>query len=109
AGKERRVKNLQAQKIIQGWWICKLVSSEDEDAEVMLVDETQGRYGDNFMFDTGVITNEQYMAEKEVDMAEKDVSTTDPVTTAGEVVTTANVVVSTAEVTTDSTTTTTVD
>ncbi|GJU48859.1 hypothetical protein Tco_1218414 [Tanacetum coccineum] len=81
----------------------------DQDAEVILVDETQGRYGDNLMFDTGVLDNEQDMAEKEVDMAEKDVSTTDPVTTTSEVVTTANVVVSTAEVTTDSTTTTTID
>ncbi|GKD04484.1 hypothetical protein Tco_1179458, partial [Tanacetum coccineum] len=57
----------------------------------------KGRYGDNLMFDTGVLDNEQDMAEKEVDMAEKDVSTVDPVTTAGEVVTT------------DSTTTTTID
>ncbi|GJT66214.1 hypothetical protein Tco_1017694 [Tanacetum coccineum] len=82
----------------------------DQDAEVTLVDETQGRYGDNLMFDTGVLDNEQDMAEKEVDMAEKDVSTADLVATAGEVVTTANVgVVSTAKVTTDSTTTTTVD
>ncbi|GJS55005.1 hypothetical protein Tco_0628367 [Tanacetum coccineum] len=72
----------------------------DQDAEVTLVDETQGRYDDNLMFDTGVLDNEQDMAEKEVDMAEKDVSTADPVTTAGEVVTTTNV---------DSTTTTTVD
>ncbi|GJT91701.1 hypothetical protein Tco_1080546 [Tanacetum coccineum] len=81
----------------------------DQDAEVTLVDETQGRYSDNLMFDTGVLDNEQDMAEKEVDMAKKDVSTADPVTTAGEVVTTANVVVSTAEVTTNSTTTTTID
>ncbi|GKF30458.1 hypothetical protein Tco_0100256 [Tanacetum coccineum] len=63
---------------------ARVVSSEDE--EVTLVDETQGRYGDNLMFDTGVFDNEQDMAEKEVDMAEKDVST--------------------AGVTTDSTTTT---
>ncbi|GJV58642.1 hypothetical protein Tco_1464742 [Tanacetum coccineum] len=81
----------------------------NQDAEVTLVDETQGRYDDNFMFDTGVLDNKQDMAEKEVDMAEKDVSTADPVTTAGEVVTTANVVVSTAEVTTASATTTTVN
>ncbi|GJR22852.1 hypothetical protein Tco_0971379 [Tanacetum coccineum] len=81
----------------------------DKDAKVTLVDETQRRYGDNLMFDTGVLDNEQDMTEKEVDMAKKGVSTADPVTTAGEVVTTANVVVSTAEVTTDSTTTTTVD
>ncbi|GJT53820.1 hypothetical protein Tco_0988874 [Tanacetum coccineum] len=81
----------------------------DQDAEVTLVDETQGRYGDNLMFDTGVLDNEQDMAEKVVDMAEKVINTADPVTTFGEVVTTANVVVSTAEVTIDSTTTTTVD
>ncbi|GJV68176.1 hypothetical protein Tco_1483685 [Tanacetum coccineum] len=81
----------------------------DQDAEVILVDETQGRYGDNLMFDTGVLDNEQDMAEKEVDMAEKDVSTTDPIITTSEVVTTANVVVSTAEVTTDSTTTITIN
>ncbi|GKD66906.1 hypothetical protein Tco_1309014 [Tanacetum coccineum] len=81
----------------------------DQDAEVTLADETQGRYGDNLMFDTGVPDNEQDMVEKEVDMAEKDISTADPVTTVGEVVTTANVVVSTAKVTIDSTTTTTVD
>ncbi|GKD89731.1 hypothetical protein Tco_1365238, partial [Tanacetum coccineum] len=78
----------------------------DQDAEVTLVDETQGRYGDNLMFDTHVLDNVQDMAEKEVDMDEKDVSTADPVTTTGEVVSTANVVVSTTEVTTDTTITT---
>ncbi|GJT80821.1 hypothetical protein Tco_1055163, partial [Tanacetum coccineum] len=83
---------------------ARVVSSEDE-----VVDETQGRYGDNLMFDTGVLDNEQDMAEKEVDTAEKDVSTADLATTGCEVVTTANVVVSTAEVTTNSTTATTVD
>ncbi|GKC18637.1 putative ribonuclease H-like domain-containing protein, partial [Tanacetum coccineum] len=81
----------------------------DQDAEVTLVDETQGRYSDNLMFDTGVIDNEQDMAEKEVDMAEKDISTADLVATDSKVVTTANVVVSTTEVTTDNTTTTTID
>ncbi|GKC34689.1 hypothetical protein Tco_1047073, partial [Tanacetum coccineum] len=81
----------------------------DQDTEVTLVDETQRSYGDNLMFDTGVLENEQDMVEKEVDMAKKDVSIADLVTIAGDVVTTANVVVSTAEVTTNSTTTTTVD
>ncbi|GKF38678.1 hypothetical protein Tco_0118739 [Tanacetum coccineum] len=81
----------------------------NQDAEVTLVDETQGRYGDNLMFDTGVLDNKQDMVEKEVDMAEKDVSIADLVTTAGEVVTTANVLVSIADVTTENTTTTTVD
>ncbi|GKA99414.1 hypothetical protein Tco_0827351 [Tanacetum coccineum] len=79
----------------------KKIDKIDQDAEVTLVDETQGRNGDNLMFDTGVLDNEEVfvehdMAEKEVDMAEKDVSTANPVTTAGEVATTANVEVSTA-------------
>ncbi|GKE69829.1 hypothetical protein Tco_1527901, partial [Tanacetum coccineum] len=64
----------------------------DQDAEVTLVDETQGRYADNLMFDSSVLDIEQDMAKKEIDMAEKEVSTADPVTTAREVVTTANVV-----------------
>ncbi|GKD72803.1 hypothetical protein Tco_1331085 [Tanacetum coccineum] len=111
---KRRVKKLEKKKgsrthrlrrLYKVGRSARVVSSNDE--EVTLVDETHGRYGDNLMFDTGVLDNEQDMAEKEVDMAEKDVSTADPVTTAGEVVTTANVVVSTAEVTTNSTTTTT--
>ncbi|GJX61075.1 hypothetical protein Tco_0293975 [Tanacetum coccineum] len=68
----------------------------DQDTEVTLFDETQGRYSDNLMFDTGVLDNEevfigQDMAKKEVDMAKKDVSTADPVTIAGDVVTTASV------------------
>ncbi|GJY83203.1 hypothetical protein Tco_0496579 [Tanacetum coccineum] len=73
----------------------------DKDAEITLVDETQGRYGDDLMFDTGVLDDEevfagQDMAEKEINVAEKEVSTADPVTTAGEVVTTASVEISTA-------------
>ncbi|GKC19843.1 hypothetical protein Tco_1021993 [Tanacetum coccineum] len=73
----------------------------DKDAEITLVDETQGRYGDDLMFDTGVLDDEevfagQDMAEKEINVVEKEVSTADPVTTAGEVVTTASVEVSTA-------------
>ncbi|GJV37726.1 hypothetical protein Tco_1410203 [Tanacetum coccineum] len=59
----------------------------DKDAEITLVDETQGRYGDDLMFDTGVLDDEevfagQDMAEKEINVAEKEVSTADPVTTA---------------------------
>ncbi|GJY97997.1 hypothetical protein Tco_0514907 [Tanacetum coccineum] len=74
----------------------------DKDAEIALVDETQGRYGDEEMFDTCVLDDEevfarQDMAEKEVNVAEKEVSTADPVTTAGEVVTTASIEISTAK------------
>ncbi|GJT25135.1 retrovirus-related pol polyprotein from transposon TNT 1-94 [Tanacetum coccineum] len=73
----------------------------DKDAEITLVDETQGRYGDDQMFDTSVLDDEevfvgQDMAEKEIIVAEKEVSTADPVTTAGEVVTTTSVEISTA-------------
>ncbi|GJR05101.1 hypothetical protein Tco_0528085 [Tanacetum coccineum] len=72
----------------------------DKDAEITLVDETQGRYGDDLMFDTGVLDDEevfseQDMAEKEINVAEKDVSTADPVTNTGEGVTTASVEIST--------------
>ncbi|GKF39425.1 hypothetical protein Tco_0119486, partial [Tanacetum coccineum] len=91
---KKRVKKLEKKK---GSRNHKLIRLYKVGRSVTLVDETQGRYGDNLMFDTGVLDNEQDMAEKEIDMAKKDVSTTDPITTTGEVVTTANVIVSTAE------------
>ncbi|GJX70926.1 hypothetical protein Tco_0308097 [Tanacetum coccineum] len=69
----------------------------DADAEITLVDESQGRHNDDLVFDTYVLNNEVFAGQ---DMAEKEVSTADPVTTAGEVVTTANVEVSTASPTT---------
>ncbi|GJX06840.1 hypothetical protein Tco_0194772 [Tanacetum coccineum] len=68
--------------------------------KITLVDETQGRYGDDLMFDTSVLDDEevfagQDMAEKEINVAKKEVSIADPVTTVGEVVTTASVEIST--------------
>ncbi|GJR20758.1 putative ribonuclease H-like domain-containing protein [Tanacetum coccineum] len=74
----------------------------DNDAEITLVDETQGRYGDDLMFDTDVLDDKevftgQDMAKKEINVAEKEVSTADPVTTVGEVVTTASVEISAAK------------
>ncbi|GJV77557.1 hypothetical protein Tco_1509141 [Tanacetum coccineum] len=62
------------------------IADIDADAEVTLVDETQGR-NDEEMFDTCILDGEEVFAEQ--DVVEKEVST--------------------AEVTTDSTTTTTVD
>ncbi|GKD08917.1 hypothetical protein Tco_1188602 [Tanacetum coccineum] len=56
----------------------------DKDAEIILVDETQGRYG-------------QDMAEKEINMAEKEVSTVDPVTTASVEVTIASATTTTTD------------
>ncbi|GJU47633.1 putative ribonuclease H-like domain-containing protein [Tanacetum coccineum] len=66
----------------------------DKDAEVTLVDETHGRYGDDLMFDTTILDGEEVFVGQ--DVVEKEVSTTDPVTTVGEVVTTASVEVSAA-------------
>ncbi|GJZ07904.1 hypothetical protein Tco_0542187 [Tanacetum coccineum] len=38
----------------------------DKDAEITLVDETQGRYGDEEMFDTGVLDGDEVLAEPKV-------------------------------------------
>ncbi|GJY41731.1 hypothetical protein Tco_0429001 [Tanacetum coccineum] len=77
------------------------ISDIDKDADVTLIDETQGRYGEDLMFDTCVLDDEevfagQDMAEQEINVAEKEVSTVDPITTTGEEVTTASVEVSIA-------------
>nr|GEW71072.1 hypothetical protein [Tanacetum cinerariifolium] len=53
----------------------RIIDNPDADEGVTLVDETQGR-NDQDMFDTGVLDDEEVVAEKEV-------STADPVTTAG--------------------------
>ncbi|GKB12248.1 hypothetical protein Tco_0846171, partial [Tanacetum coccineum] len=60
------------------------IADIDQDAEVTLIDETQGRSDDNLMFDISILD------EQEVEV-EKVVSAADPVTTAGEVVTTVSV------------------
>ncbi|GJY99091.1 hypothetical protein Tco_0516521 [Tanacetum coccineum] len=102
-----RVLDLENTKTAQARDITSLKLREDaskhgrkiddinKDAEITLIDETQGRYGDDLMFDTGVLDDEEVFAgqdmdEKEFNVAEKEVSTADPVTTAGEVVTTAS-------------------
>ncbi|GJU26369.1 hypothetical protein Tco_1164990 [Tanacetum coccineum] len=45
----------------------------DKDAEITLVDETQGRYGDDLMFDTGILDDEEVFAGQ--DIAGQDVTT----------------------------------
>ncbi|GJT22359.1 hypothetical protein Tco_0892296 [Tanacetum coccineum] len=75
------------------------IADIDVDAEVTMIDETQGRNNYNLMFDASVLDNEQDMAEKEVDVVEKEISTVKPVTTAGEVVTTASVEATTVSAT----------
>ncbi|GJR65974.1 ribonuclease H-like domain-containing protein [Tanacetum coccineum] len=77
----------------------------DKDAEIYLVDETQGRYSDDLVFNTGVLNGEEVFAgQGEV---EKELSTADPVTTAGEVVTTVGVSVAIITLVSAATTTTT--
>ncbi|GJV14030.1 putative ribonuclease H-like domain-containing protein [Tanacetum coccineum] len=57
---ERRVKNSQAQKIIQ-------------DAKITLVDQTQGRYGDDIMFDVSDLAGEEvFVAKQGVPDSKKD-------------------------------------
>ncbi|GKD34675.1 hypothetical protein Tco_1250184 [Tanacetum coccineum] len=58
----------------------------DKDAKITLINKTQGRYGHDLMFDTGVLDDEevftgQDMDEKDINVAEKEVSNADPVTT----------------------------
>ncbi|GJS91612.1 hypothetical protein Tco_0774248 [Tanacetum coccineum] len=60
----------------------------DADAEITLVDETQGRHDDDLMFDISVLNDEEVFVGQ--DMAEKEVSTADPVTTANVEVSTAS-------------------
>nr|GEY76356.1 hypothetical protein [Tanacetum cinerariifolium] len=60
----------------------------DLDAEIALVDESQGRMQDADMFGVDDLEGNEVFVEKSV---EKDASTADPVTTAGEVVTAASV------------------
>ncbi|GKB26266.1 putative ribonuclease H-like domain-containing protein [Tanacetum coccineum] len=74
------------------------ITDIDQDAKVTFVDETQGRYGNDLMFDTSVLDGEEVFAGQ--DVVDKEVSTADPVTTVGEVVTTSSVEVSAATTTT---------
>ncbi|GKF40215.1 hypothetical protein Tco_0120276 [Tanacetum coccineum] len=72
---KRRVKKLEKKKgsrthrlkrLFQGRKIADL----DVDAEVTLVDETQGRNDDNLMFDIGVLDEQKVKVEKVVSTAE---------------------------------------
>ncbi|GJU45202.1 hypothetical protein Tco_1202468 [Tanacetum coccineum] len=61
---ERRVKNSQAQ-ILSG---CRSAT------KITLVHETQGRYGDEEMFDTGVLDGDEVLAEPEVTIKDVNLS-----------------------------------
>ncbi|GJV14684.1 hypothetical protein Tco_1360007 [Tanacetum coccineum] len=96
-----KTKTAQAQEITSlKLRVKKLKKKEGQKLTSSKGYETQGRYGDEEMFDTCVLDDEevfagQDMAKKEVNVAKKEVSTGDPVTTAGEVVTTASIDIST--------------
>ncbi|GKG14995.1 hypothetical protein Tco_0354595, partial [Tanacetum coccineum] len=46
----------------------------DKDAEITLVDETQGRYGDDIMFDVSVLDGDEVLAEPEVTVKDVNLS-----------------------------------
>nr|GEU45981.1 putative ribonuclease H-like domain-containing protein [Tanacetum cinerariifolium] len=71
----------------------------DQDAEIALVDESQGRMHDAYMFGVDDFEGNEVIVDVRDKIVEKEVSTADPVTTAGEVVTAANVEDSTAPTT----------
>ncbi|GJS30588.1 hypothetical protein Tco_0491208 [Tanacetum coccineum] len=88
--KKRMSQNYQPKRLYKGRKIADL----DANAEVTLIDETQGRNDEDLMFDTGIFDGEEVFKEPMVNAAPTTssipVSVVDPVTTAGEVVTTAS-------------------
>nr|GEW00805.1 uncharacterized mitochondrial protein AtMg00810-like [Tanacetum cinerariifolium] len=63
----------------------------DQDADIALVDEAQGRMHDANMFGVDELKGNEVIVDVKEKIVEKKVSTGDPVTTAGEVVTAASV------------------
>ncbi|GKB94188.1 hypothetical protein Tco_0980325 [Tanacetum coccineum] len=50
------------------------INDIDKDAEITLVHETQGRYGDEEMFNTGVLDGDEVLAEPEVTIKDVNLS-----------------------------------
>nr|GEV02774.1 reverse transcriptase domain-containing protein [Tanacetum cinerariifolium] len=81
----------------------KLIDNIDQNVEITLVDETQGRMNEEDMFELNDLDGDEVVVdvsasekvEQSVKVVEKEVSTADLVTTAGEVVTTADIKVTT--------------
>nr|GFA77441.1 hypothetical protein [Tanacetum cinerariifolium] len=82
----------------------RLIDNIDQDVEITLVDDTQGRMNKEDMFVVNDLDGDEVVmdvlaskkVEQSVKVVEKEVSTVDPVTTAGEVVTTTGIEVTTA-------------
>nr|GEU54962.1 hypothetical protein [Tanacetum cinerariifolium] len=82
----------------------RLIDNIDQDVEITLVDDIQGRMNEEDMFKVNDLDGDEVVVdisasvdeEQNVKVIEKEVSTADPVTTASEVVTTACIKVTTA-------------
>ncbi|GJR98471.1 hypothetical protein Tco_0270645 [Tanacetum coccineum] len=89
--KKKRSRTYKHKRLYKG----RKIADIDQDAEVTLIDETQGRNDEDLMFDTGVLNGDEVFEEPMVNAATTTssilVSAADPVTTAGEVVTTVSV------------------
>nr|GEU75433.1 hypothetical protein [Tanacetum cinerariifolium] len=85
----------------------RMIDSIDQDVEITLVDETQGRMNEEDMFAVNDLDGDEVIVdatagenvEQSTKDAEKEVSTADLVTIAGEVVTTADIKITTAATT----------
>ncbi|GKD17937.1 hypothetical protein Tco_1207095 [Tanacetum coccineum] len=77
---QQRVLDLENTKTAQAHEITSLklrgrkINDIDNDAEITLVDETQERYGDEEMFDTGVLNGDEVLAEPEVTVKDVNLS-----------------------------------
>ncbi|GKC70278.1 hypothetical protein Tco_1116161, partial [Tanacetum coccineum] len=89
----------------------RMIDNIDQDEEIKLVDETQGRIDDQDMFGVNDLDGDEVIMddtagkseEQSAKVAEIEVSTADPVTTAGKVIITVDVEVSAALTTTRTT------
>nr|GEZ15593.1 uncharacterized mitochondrial protein AtMg00810-like [Tanacetum cinerariifolium] len=85
----------------------RLIDNIDQDVEVTLVDDTQGRMNEEDMFGVNDLDGDEVVVDvlanekvkQSVKVIENEVSTADPVTTAGEVVTSTDIEVTTAATT----------
>nr|GEV14658.1 NADH dehydrogenase subunit 4, mitochondrial [Tanacetum cinerariifolium] len=92
---KKRVKKLERKK--KSRTSGRMIDNIDQNEEITLVDETQGRINEEDMFGLNDLDGDKVIVdatageevEQSTKVAKKEVSTADPVTTAGEVVTTA--------------------
>nr|GEV79704.1 hypothetical protein [Tanacetum cinerariifolium] len=93
---KKRVKKLKNRRTSRPAGLRRLkkgrsIEDIDQDAEIALVDEAQGRMHDADMFRLDSLESNEVFLDVGEKIIEKEVSTADPVTTAGEVVTAASV------------------